>query len=255
LQDDERVIPHLAAGIPAGEGDLLLARRLRLVQPYLPVDQGERGQGVLLDFGCGNGAQTFNFVPHFAWVVGLDIDAEFLARFRTIATERGLTSRVHPVRYAGLDIPLATAAIDCVISFAVLEHVADEALALHEIARVIKPGGTLIMSVPNRWWIFETHGANLPLLPWNRVPLVSWWPRKLHDRYARARIYEKCEIEEKISALGFELLASQYLTAPMDVVKWRPLQKSLRRLVFRNDSTRLPVLATEIMVVARKMTS
>lgn len=248
MDDKPRSIPQLAAGIPAGEQDLLLARRFCLVQPYLPVELP-----VLLDFGCGNGAQTFSFVDRCSHAIGLDIDPEFLSRFQALAAARGLAGRFHPVRYAGVDIPVATASVDCVISFAVLEHVADEALALQEIARIVKPGGTLIMSVPNRWWIFETHGANLPLLPWNRVPLVSWWPRRLHDRFARARIYEKGEFEGKISALGFTILASRYLTAPMDVVRWRPLQQWLRRTVFRGEATRLPLLATEIVVAARKL--
>ena len=34
-----------------------------------------------------------------------------------------------------------------------------------ECLRVLKPGGRFIISVPNKWWIFETHGADLPLLP------------------------------------------------------------------------------------------
>jgi len=248
LADQPPSIPHLAAGKPAGEQDLLLARRFRLVQSYLPA-----GRPVLLDFGCGTGAQTFSFVDHCSRVVGLDIDPEFLGRFQAQAATRGLAGRVHPVRYAGADIPVAKASIDCVISFAVLEHVVDEALALQEIARILKPGGTLIMSVPNRWWLFETHGANLPLLPWNRVPLVSWWPRRLHDRFARARIYEKGAFEEKITAWGFAILASRYLTAPMDVVRWQLLQNMLRRTVFRRDTTRLAILATEIVVVAQKV--
>jgi SAM-dependent methyltransferase len=156
------------------------------------------------------------------------------------------------VLYGGGDLPIAADAIDCAAAFTVLEHVRDEARTLSELHRVVKPGGVLVVSVPNRWWIFETHGADLPLLPWNRVPFVSWWPRRLHDRFARARIYAKRDIEKLVVAAGFTVAASRYLTAPLDVLRWRPLREALRRSLFGSDATRLPFLATEILVVARK---
>ncbi len=240
-------LPHLAAGIPAGKGDFLVARRYRLVERYLPTSGG-----TLLDFGCGNGAQTFSFVDHFSRVIGVDIDPRFLAEFRTQAVERQEGENIVTVRFDGSSLPLANATVDVGISFTVLEHLADETRVLEELARVVKPSGTLIVSVPNRWWIFETHGANLPLLPWNRVPFVSWWPRKLHDRFARARIYELKEVVGKVAAVGFDIVHSDYLTAPMDVLRWKPLQRLLRRYIFRHDSTRIPCLATEIVVVARR---
>ena len=250
MTDSNTDVPHLAAGLPARPGDFLLERRRRLVVPFLP-----KGEVTLLDFGCGNGAQSFGFVDHCARLIGLDIDRHFLAEFRARLAEDGLQQKVEPICYGGDDFPLASASVDCALSFAVLEHVGDEDLALRELARVLKPGGRLIISVPNRWWIFETHGADLPLLPWNRVPLVSWWPTSLHDRYARARIYERQHIEAKIAAVGLDVSESFYMTAPMDVIRWRGLQRLLRGSIFGPDRTGLTVLATEIFVVAEKKRS
>jgi len=139
-----------------------------------------------------------------------------------------------------------------VISFTVLEHVPDQDLALEEMYRLLRPGGRLILSVPNKWWVFETHGANLPLLPWNRVPLVSWWPRRLHDKYARARIYRAREIERLVRSKGFEVVEVFRMTAPLDVLKWAPLRRLMRETVFRPDTTVVPFLATEVFVIADK---
>ncbi len=247
MKTDNAVLPNLAAGRPAQRDDLLLARRYRLVQPHLPG----RG-GVLLDFGCGNGAQTLCFSPHFDTVLGLDIDRRYLGELAADQERRSIVPRAWPVCFDGGELPIRTASVDFVISFEVLEHVMNERLALTELHRILRPGGVLAISVPNRWWIFETHGADLPLLRWNRVPLFSWLPKRLHDRFARARIYRRREVRKLLEAAGFEIRQEAYVTAPMDVVRWAPLRRVLRWTVFGRDRTPLPILATSCLAVARK---
>ena len=247
MAEFQKPLPHLTGGQPARPDDFLLERRYRLVKPYLP-----RAGLTLLDFGCGNGAQTFYFAGDFRKIVGVDISREYLGQFQQSLIQRNLTQQITPTQYDGLHIPCRDASVDCAISFEVLEHVANEQIVLGELNRIIRPGGRLVMTVPNRWWIFETHGANLPLLPWNRVPFFSWLPKRLHDRFAKARIYQKREIIRLLGKSGFNLEASCYVTAPMDVVKWKPLQRILRNSLFRNDQTRVPFLATAILVIAKR---
>ena len=105
--------------------------------------------------------------------------------------------------------------------------------------------------MPNRWWLFETHGADLPVLRWNRVPLVSWWPKRLHDRWARARAYRRRELVGLLRECGFEPVATLWLTAPLDVLPEGALRRLARATLFRPDATSCPCLATEILVAAR----
>lgn len=238
--------PNLATGKPADPGQFVLERRARLVRPLLPLRAGH-----LVDFGCGNGAQTFRFLDRFETVTGVDVVAAELDAFTAESRRLGLESRVRAVLSDGGPLPLADGCADVVTSFTVLEHVDDERLSLGELRRVLKPGGLLVITVPNRWWLFETHGADLPLLPWNRVPLVSWWPKKLHDRWARARIYRRGEILALLEECGFETVSSLRLTAPMDVLPAKWLRTLARATLFRPDRTGWPFLATEILVAAR----
>ena len=238
---------HLAGGVPATEGQLILERRHRLVGPLLPAPCGH-----LVDFGCGNGSQTLRFAADCDRLTGVDVSEEFLADFRReIAADR----RGDRVTGLALDtgaIPLADGSADAVTSFTVLEHVPDEAAALAEMRRILRPGGRLVLTVPNRWWIFETHGCDLPLLPWNRVPLVSWWPKKLHDRWARARIYRRREIVALVTRAGFTVDESFRMTAPMDMIPWAPLRRLARATLFAPDRAPTPFQATEIVVAATR---
>ncbi len=238
---------HLAAGEPAAADDFIIIRRYRLVNRLIPL----RGR-VLLDFGCGNGAQAFLFAADFPLVVGVDISRRHLGDMRGEAMRRGLSERALPVLYDGVRLPLQAASVDCAISFEVLEHVENEEQVLSELARVIRPGGSLAVSVPNRWWIFETHGAELPLLPWNRVPFFGWLPKRIHDRYARARNYTRSEFAGKLAAAGFDVKRAVYVTAPMDVIGWRPLRRALRATIFKSDSTAIPLLSTAVLAVATR---
>jgi ubiquinone/menaquinone biosynthesis C-methylase UbiE len=240
-------LPHLAGGVPAGEGQFILERRHRLASPFLPWPREH-----LVDVGCGNGAQTLIFAQQFDRLTGVDIHPPFIAAFAAAVQARQLGNRVDALANPDGPLPVPDSSADCVTCFTVLEHVADEMATLAEIKRVLKPGGRLIMTVPNRWWIFETHGADLPLLPWNRVPLVSWWPKWLHDRYARARIYRKREIRTLVQQAGFTVDTVFNLTAPMDMIKLPWLQRAIRSTIFRSDRTSFPILATEIMLVATR---
>jgi ubiquinone/menaquinone biosynthesis C-methylase UbiE len=238
---------HIARGKSAQATDLIIERRYRMVAGY----RGD-SRGALLDFGCGNGAQTLLFVNDFDHITGVDVDEPSIRKFREEIQSRGLSGKVEALEYDGHTLPLPDASADFAISFEVLEHVLDERRALEELHRVLKPGARLAMSVPNRWWVFETHGAALPLLKWNRVPFFSWLPKSLHDRWARARIYSRGEIERKLREAGFEIVDSMYITAPMDVVKNRRVQGWLRRTLFRGDRTGSPFLSTAVLAIAAR---
>ena len=236
----------IARGKPADYGQEIVKRRFRLACA-LAVFENK----TVLDFGCGNGAQTVAFGEAGCKIIAVDIGEEDLKAF-SVRLKEGDSLNIQPVQYDGVHLPLANESVDLALSFEVLEHVPDEAAALQEIHRVLKPRGEIIFSVPNKGWLFETHGARLPLLRWNRVPFFSWLPHFIHRRFAKARIYRRRDITRLLERHGFEVLRTQYITAPMDVIKSPRLKNVVRRLLFRDDATRWSFLATAILVYGKK---
>lgn len=230
-------------GIPADFGDRIVARRARIVVNY-PDFTGSHLR--LLDTGCGNGATVYALARHFSTCQGVDICPEHVESFLREAGRR----RVHNCTTIVDDLfqsSLAEDAFDRLISSEVIGHLRDEHKGVQTVFRLLRTNGMFAISVPNKWWVFETHGAYLPVLPWNRVPLFSWLPEALHSRFAKARIYTK-----RLPRTGFRVRYVRCTTTPMDRLTVPSLQKMATGTVFGGDTTPIPFLSTSIMVIGDK---
>jgi len=95
-----------------------------------------------LDVGCG----TRPYEHLFPQGVYFGVDVE--------ESGREVDLKLPDLFYDGKTLPFPDASFDGVISTEVLEHVPDQSLLLLEIARVLRPGGSLILSVP---FVYEEH--------------------------------------------------------------------------------------------------
>ncbi len=235
-------------GRPADVTDKIVSRRIHVVEQF-PRFTGK--QYTHLDIGCGNGATLFLLSQKMKSCLGIDIVHDYEQDINDHLQKNNITN----CRFQCVDIEKDTSSLpqqfDRITSFEVIEHLHDENnVAVYR--KLLKDDGLMAISVPNKWWIFETHGAKLPLLPWNRVPFFSWLPRFLHERWANARIYTKGRIIRLLERNGFEVLHSAYITAPMDVLKEGKLKQFLIKIFFRNDTTKSPLKSTAILVIVQK---
>jgi ubiquinone/menaquinone biosynthesis C-methylase UbiE len=95
----------------------------------------------LLEVGCGTGLVLQRLAPHARRAVGVDLSEGMLRR----AAARGL--RV--VQGDAVRLPFRDATFDVVVSFKVLAHVERIDDALAEMARVVRPGGHLVLEFYN----------------------------------------------------------------------------------------------------------
>jgi SAM-dependent methyltransferase len=118
-----------------------------------PVRPGDR----VLDLGCGFGRHAFEAYRRGAHVVAVDRSADEVdqvtAMFRAMAAageaDPAMTARA--VRGDLLALPFPDGAFDVVMASEVLEHIPADELAMAEIARVVRPGGRVAVTVPRFW--------------------------------------------------------------------------------------------------------
>lgn len=130
------------------------AKRELLVQELRRAGAAGR---VAVDVGCGTGevVRHLNSLP-FELVVGADVSQYALELARK---ESDLSSPL--VASSAWILPMRTGSADCLVTLDVLEHLDHDVAALREFARVVKPGGTMVVAVPAYAWAWSEHDVVL----------------------------------------------------------------------------------------------
>lgn len=130
-----------------------------------------------LDVGCGPGMLQAAAVHNGQAIIGIDLSMVWLIVAQRLITEAGGQPILAAARAEQL--PLDDASISAAIALDVIEHVAEPAIVLRELDRVIQPGGWLAMTTPNRF--------SLAAEPHVSVWGVGWLPRAWQSRYVSWR--------------------------------------------------------------------
>lgn len=180
-----------------------------------------RGTG--LDLGCGDGKLMRILLKASGAspaLVGVDIDP---LETRD-ATASGVYRRVHTV--PGNRVPEPDASFDFAFSNSVLEHIDDIEPVMAEVARLLKPGGAFVFTVPSSGFHDCLAG---PLLPWSdRNSYLQTIDRRCaHRRYWSEPQWRDCLARHGIDVIG----AVPYLSAS-EVQRWETLSRFTAGLLF-----------------------
>lgn len=113
----------------------------------------------VLEAGSGEGYGANMIADVATRVIGLDYDTS------AVEHVRAAYPRVEMIQGNLADLPLDDASVDVVVNFQVIEHLWDQGQFLRECLRVLRPGGQLLISTPNR--ITFSPGRDTPLNPFH----------------------------------------------------------------------------------------
>ena len=188
---------------------------------------GLTGSERVLDMGCGAGHTALAAAPHAAEVVAVDLSPEMLGTASRLANERG----VRNVTFREADVtalPFADATFDVVTSRYSAHHYADPGQAVAEAARVLRPGGRLLLA--------DTMAPEDPALDtfYNAVEL-------LRDR-SHVRNWRRSEWTAMMRSAGFTVALVHEMPIELDGDDWvrrigtSPERTAAIKTVFRDAS-------------------
>jgi SAM-dependent methyltransferase len=116
-------------------------RRLTDLREVAGLDASMR----VLDLGCGPGIVSESLAHDAGQVVGLDLTPEMLKRASKRCTDAGHANATFVLGNSKL-LPFPTSSFDAVVTRSAIHHFDDPATVLAEVARILRPGGHLIVS-------------------------------------------------------------------------------------------------------------
>ncbi len=206
----------------------------RLLQAYylaLPFVKGD-----LLEIGCGEGRGIEPLLTKAARLMAVD---------RLQSTMERLRKQYPSADFRSFSFPplsgIADNVYDTVVSFQVIEHIRDDRFFLEEIRRVLKPGGTALLSTPNRnmslsrnpWHVREYSPQELADLASGYFPRVDVKGIGGTEKVMR---YHERNRESVRKLMRWDILDLQHrLPAPILRIPYEIMNRINRNSLYRNS--------------------
>jgi SAM-dependent methyltransferase len=163
---------------------------------YLLSEAGIAGK-MILNVGCAEPIDELHFAELAQFWVSLDINTDILRVAKDLYLDSAPVSQRQKAVFCAADattLPFSSASFDIVVSFSAIEHIpeaSDRMQVFLEVARIVKPSGYFVVTVPNRW-----------NLPWDR-----WSTRAMKEGktdFGYGYNYSPIELKKLLQQAGFE---------------------------------------------------
>ena len=163
----------------------------------------------VLDIGCNAGMFASRLAARGHQVTGVELEQSLL----DIAIKRhGRNEALRFVKISDEGLGFEDSSFDCVTILEVLEHVREVWALVGEIRRVLKPGGKLVLSVPNAASI-RIALKSLAVNPRKRLVEMNDWPDYVPDHRDHVHMWDIFTLYRMLNLRGFRYVAHDYFDA------------------------------------------
>jgi len=220
----------------------------RAIELTVLIEQGLphlRSCGAFFDLGCGDGEIMRLLKPHLpprAKITGVDVDPEETA----LAQASGVYDRV---LCSGADhVGIPDASQDAIISNSVLEHVGPIREVLAESARLLKPSGWFVATVPAPGFHKCLKGS------WRANVSRDAYLREMDERLVHHRYWTQDEWREHLASVGIEMISCLPYLSQAQTQRWELLTRLTGGLLYYlTGGKKRPITLQRQMGVRRRM--
>ncbi len=189
-----------------------IQRRLRFIYRSLNI----ANNSVILDIGTGYGVYS-NYLSGLSHqCIGIDIIRSYLK----IAKKENRFSEYAQI--SADTIAFKNNSFDAVLLIEVIEHPPNDGKSINEVSRVLKAGGKLIVTAPNKRFPFETHGFHIGKRTYGTrgfgVPMLPLFPEFVRKHLANARVYTPTQITQLLESNNLEIINVDYIGPNFDTL-------------------------------------
>lgn len=219
-------------------------RRLNMIAQWAKLENAH----VLID-GCGVGMYAAQIRRRYTpYVEAFDIEMERVEDTRSEVS--------HAVVAVAEAVPYPSNTFDTILSHEVLEHVNDDRMAVREMVRVLKPGGRIIIFVPNRWYPFETHGHYWQgEYHFGNTPLINYLPDAVRNKLApHVRAYTGNGLRGLFDGEPVKFITHTRIYGGYDniIARLGESGRFIRNTLYAFESTPLDILGLSHLLVVEK---
>ena len=190
IHDKSRFYDSIASDFDEIMNHYDLQRRIEVIFDQLLAGKNLEGRR-LLDAGCGTGFFSRRALSAGAKVTSVDIGVNLLKEARKKGAPQPVASDITKLGFAD-------EAFDVVVSSECIEHTPSPETAVSELVRVLRPGGILVVTCPNRFWHWSCRLANaLGIRPY--MGLENW------PSWSSLREWSKANGIEIVEHIGLHL--------------------------------------------------
>lgn len=153
------------------------------IEAVLEIAQEQLGKPraklIVLDVGCGSGEYSFEIAKQVKMVVGIE---PYKAAYQKAQENK---NKQNNLKFVNCLIEDYTSKVkfDLVLSLATIEHMPNACKSFKNIFSLMKPGGLIYLTAPNRWWPLESH-YHLPFLSLLPLPLANFYLKVTNRGYS-----------------------------------------------------------------------